>query len=89
MLTCDICGKDITEDQMNVVDGSLIEEIAEKGYVPKSLAVEELNAVFGLDRALIWLGTARGQAGAQWGLCAKCLRDVRGFGTRKWWQFWK
>lgn len=91
MPTCDICGRDITQGEMNVVDAKLIVDATEQGFVPKKLPLEEFDAAFGIrfDKSLMWRGTVRDNSGAQWGLCAKCLRNVQCFDRKKWWQLWK
>jgi hypothetical protein len=89
MPICDICGSELTQNEMNLVDPKLIVDATDRGYIPRKLPLEELDAAFGLDRADIWRSTVRGNSTAQWGLCSECMQEVRAFGTKKWWEFWK
>ena len=90
MPTCDICGKDISHSDMNVVTARVVVEATEKGYVPTKLPLEGLSSAFGFSKADSWHYTIQRNATVDWGLCADCVGEVRGYAPKKRrWLFWK
>jgi len=81
MPTCDICGKDISQSEMNVVSARVIVAATYKGYVPSKLPLEGLTSAFGFSRADSWRYTVQRNSSVDWGLCAGCLSEVRGYDT--------
>ena len=78
MPNCDVCGKVITEEEMAVLQPSVIVEATEKGYVPAKLPHEELFTAFKRTRGEVWQETVARFRESPWGLCSRCLEALQG-----------
>ncbi len=83
MLVCDICGRDISQTEMNTVNARVIVDATDKGFVPTTLPMEGFTSAFGVTKADSWRHTVQKYSTANWGLCATCLAEVRRCRTKR------
>jgi len=81
MYKCDICSKEMSKDEMQIVKGPEIVSVSASGFVPTNAggSLAAFSAQMGITKAQIWATSVNQNPTTDWGLCKNCFAEFKSY----------
>ena len=78
---CDICGKNLSAEYLNVISANPVVKATRSGYVPSKLPSSWYSQckTLGISVGSHWNKVVDGNSSEDWGLCESCLKEVNDY----------